>query len=97
MKGRQPGRPTKWVSASVEQWLDINRRGFDFVIWEKWTHSPKKKLGTLTVSVGGLRWRAREESDHGAGLPRFTASGSSPANPSRPAPACRSRACHVAA
>jgi hypothetical protein len=56
MRGRQPGRPTKWVHARVEQWLDIDRTGLHFVVFEKWKQK-RKRLGTLVVSVGGLRWR----------------------------------------
>ena len=55
-RGRQPGRPTKWVYASVEQWIDIDRSGLRFVVYEKWKQK-RKRLGTLVVSVGGLRWR----------------------------------------
>ena len=55
MKGRQAGRPTNWVYASVEQWLAINKTGFQFAVWEKWKRK-QKMVGTLTVSVGGLRW-----------------------------------------
>lgn len=55
MKGRQKGRPTKWVYASVEQWFYVDKSGFRFEVWEKWKKS-SKKVGTLTVSVGGLRW-----------------------------------------
>jgi len=50
MKGRQPGRPTKWVQAQIGQHVRVDRTGFSFVVWEKW-----KRVGTLTVSVGGLR------------------------------------------
>jgi len=56
MKGRQKGRPTKWVYASVDQWLDVDKTGFHFAVWKKWKRR-KQKLGTLTISVGGLRWR----------------------------------------
>jgi hypothetical protein len=55
MKGRQRGRPTKWVAANVEQSIDIGKPGVTFEVWEKWKKT-RKKLGTLTVSVGGLRW-----------------------------------------
>jgi hypothetical protein len=55
MKGRQTGRPTKWVAASVDQWLEINKIGFRFAVWDKWKRKGKM-VGTLTVSVGGLRW-----------------------------------------
>jgi len=55
MKGRQKGRPTKWVYASVDQWLTVDRTGFRFAVWEKWKRN-RRKVGTLTVSVGGLRW-----------------------------------------
>jgi hypothetical protein len=55
MKGRQKGRPTKWVSATVEEYVSIGKRGVQFEVWEKW-RKKRRKLGTLTVSVGGLRW-----------------------------------------
>jgi hypothetical protein len=55
MKGRQKGRPTKWVSASVDQWLGVDKTGFRFRVWEKWARKDKR-VGELTVSVGGLRW-----------------------------------------
>ena len=56
MKGRQPGRPTKWVSATIVEYFDVGKRGIQFEIWEKWKRKDRK-LGTLIVSVGGLRWR----------------------------------------
>ena len=59
MKGKQKGRPTKWVVASVEETIGISRRGITFEVWEKWKQKDKK-LGTLTVSVGGLRWRPQD-------------------------------------
>lgn len=55
MKGRQPGRPTKFVTATVGQPIAIGKPGVTFEIWEKWKRK-RRKLGTLTVSVGGLRW-----------------------------------------
>jgi hypothetical protein len=55
MKGRQKGRPTKWVHAHMEQAVGVDRTGFRFVVWEKWKRT-EKRVGTLTVSVGGLRW-----------------------------------------
>jgi hypothetical protein len=67
MKGKQKGRPTKWVFASILEDFRITRRGVQFEIWEKWKQKDRK-LGTLTVSVGGLRWlpqngkRARQKS-----------------------------------
>jgi hypothetical protein len=56
MKGRQKGRPTKWVTASVLEFVSIGKPGIQFEVWEKWKKT-RRKLGTLTVSVGGLRWR----------------------------------------
>jgi len=58
MKGRQKGRPTKWVYASVDQWLDVNKTGFRFEVWEKCKRN-EKKVGILVVSVGGTRWLPR--------------------------------------
>ena len=55
MKGRIQGRPTKLVTATVTQQVSIGKPGVTFEIWEKWKKK-RRKLGTLTVSVGGLRW-----------------------------------------
>jgi hypothetical protein len=55
MKGRQKGRPTKWVQTRVLEYIAIGKRGIQFEVWEKWKQK-ERKLGTLTVSVGGLRW-----------------------------------------
>lgn len=56
MRGRRPGRPTKWLKATVNEALDVSTSGIKFEVWTKWKKKDKK-LGTLTVSVGGLRWR----------------------------------------
>ncbi|MCI0360308.1 MAG: hypothetical protein L0211_17665 [Planctomycetaceae bacterium] len=55
MKGRQKGRPTKWVEAAVKENLAVGKPGVTFEVWGKWKKK-RRKLGTLTVSVGGLRW-----------------------------------------
>ena len=55
MKGKQKGRPTKWVNASVSESIFVGKAGFTFEVWEKWKRG-RRKLGTLIVSVGGLRW-----------------------------------------
>ncbi|MDP2138835.1 MAG: hypothetical protein Q8J74_13375 [Candidatus Didemnitutus sp.] len=57
MKGRQPGRPTKWVSATVNEPVSIGKPGVKFEVWDKWKQQDKKH-GTLTVSVGGVKWRS---------------------------------------
>ena len=57
MKGRQKGRPTKWVTANVQETVSIGKPGVHFEIWEKWKWNQGKKLGTLIVSVGGLKWQ----------------------------------------
>jgi hypothetical protein len=56
MKGRQRGRPTKWVKASVGEPVWVGKPGIQFEVWEKWLRT-KRKLGTLIVSVGGVRWK----------------------------------------
>jgi hypothetical protein len=33
----------------------MGKAGIQFEVWQKWKKRDKK-LGTLTVSVGGLRW-----------------------------------------
>jgi hypothetical protein len=43
------------VSAKVHESIPIGKAGVTFEIWGKWKKKCKK-LGTLTVSVGGLRW-----------------------------------------
>ena len=55
MKGKQKGRPTKWVIASVQEAIHVGKPGVQFEVWQKWKQKDRK-LGTLTVSVGGLRW-----------------------------------------
>ena len=66
MKGRQKGRPTKWVAATVQETISIGKPGVLFEVWEK-RRKTRKKLGTLTVSVGacvgdpiGLQAAAKE-------------------------------------
>jgi len=58
MKGRQKGRPTKWVHTTLKETIGIGKAGVQFDIWHKWKQK-NRKLGTLTVSVGGLRWRPK--------------------------------------
>jgi hypothetical protein len=53
--GHQKGRPTKWVSASMQESLRVGKPGVTFEIWTKWKKR-RRKLGNLVVSVGGLRW-----------------------------------------
>lgn len=57
MKGRQPGRPTKWVTANIQEAVYIGKPGVQFEVWSKWKQQ-NKKLGTLIVNFGGLRWRS---------------------------------------
>jgi len=58
LAGREEGRPTKWVSATVHEVVDVGKPGVTFEVWDKWKWKKRKrkKLGTLTISVGGLRW-----------------------------------------
>jgi len=56
MRGRQPGRATNWVAASIDQRIPVNRVGMTFQVWKKWSKA-HGRLGTLLVSNGGLRWR----------------------------------------
>jgi len=55
MRGRVSGRPTKWLRATIHEGVDMGKAGIQFEVWQKWKKRDKK-LGTLTVSVGGLRW-----------------------------------------
>ena len=55
MRGRVPGRPTKWIVATVNQRFPLGKPGVTFEVWRKWK-KVDKKMGTLTVSVGGVRW-----------------------------------------
>jgi hypothetical protein len=55
MKGRQPGRSTKWVTADLNEQITVGRPGVKFQVWTKWKKS-EKKLGTLAINDGGLRW-----------------------------------------
>ena len=56
MRGKQKGRPTKLVMARVQEPVSIGKPGIQFEVWKKWKRK-RRKLGTLIVSVGGLRWR----------------------------------------
>ncbi len=56
MKGRQKGRPTKWVSANIQEPVSLGRPGVTFHVWTKWKRN-QSKMGVLTVTVGGLRWK----------------------------------------
>ena len=56
MKGRVRGRPTKWVYASVKEKFYVGKPGLVVEVWTKWSKQKRTKAGTLTVSVGGLRW-----------------------------------------
>jgi hypothetical protein len=56
MKGKASGRPIKWVYASVNEKFFVGKPGLVVEVWNKWSKKQRTKLGTLTVSVGGLRW-----------------------------------------
>jgi hypothetical protein len=56
MRGRQKGRPTKYVKASVVEPVWLGKAGIQFEVWEKW-EKKRRKLGTMIVSVGGIRWK----------------------------------------
>jgi hypothetical protein len=55
MKGRQPGKPTNHVTATLNGTVRVGKLGVTFEVWDKWKKK-RRKLGTMTVSVGGLRW-----------------------------------------
>jgi hypothetical protein len=63
MKGRQRGRPTKRVLATVQELLEVGKPGVTFEVWDKWKRK-HRKVGTLTVSVGGLRWWPRDSPNY---------------------------------
>jgi hypothetical protein len=43
------------VIASVSEAIAVGKPGLTFEVWDKW-RKKRRKLGTLTISVGGLRW-----------------------------------------
>lgn len=45
MKGRRPGRPTKWVYATVNEKFYLGKAGLVLEVWKKWKQRGKK-LGT---------------------------------------------------
>ena len=49
----------KWVTAKVKQSIQLGQQGIELIIWDKWG---KKKRGTATVSVGGMRWKPEGKS-----------------------------------
>jgi hypothetical protein len=51
------GRPIKWVTGSIKEPIYIGKPGVKFKVWDKWKKSGQSRLGTLTVSIGGLAWR----------------------------------------
>lgn len=55
MRGRQPGRFVKWVNATMTESVPVGKTGVTFEVWSKWKKTDKK-LGTLAVSAGGVRW-----------------------------------------
>jgi len=55
MKGRRPGRPTNWVYGTVKEKFYVGKPGVVVEVWKKWKQG-RRKVGTLTISVGGLRW-----------------------------------------
>ena len=63
MKGRQKGRPTKRVLAAVHEPVLVGKPGVTFEVWDKWRRK-RRKVGTLTVSVGGLRWWPRDSPNY---------------------------------
>jgi hypothetical protein len=63
MKGRQKGRPTKRVLATIQEPLLVGKPGVTFEVWDKWRRK-RRKVGTLTVSVGGLRWWPRDSPNY---------------------------------
>jgi hypothetical protein len=72
MKGRQRGRPTKRVLATVREPLPVGKPGVTFEVWDKWRRK-RRKLGTLTVTWAGF--------DGGLGILRTTGSGSGSRSP----------------
>ena len=55
MRGRQRGKPTKEVSAFVDQRIPLGKAGVKVEVWERWKRG-RRKLGTVQVTVFGLRW-----------------------------------------
>jgi hypothetical protein len=55
-EGQTTGRPTKWVASRLRESVSVGKPGMVFDVLLKWKRK-EKKLGTPTVTVGGLRWR----------------------------------------
>ena len=49
------GKFSKWTSATINEPLWLGKPGVTFEVWSKHKKT-RKKLGTLTVTVAGLRW-----------------------------------------
>jgi hypothetical protein len=45
--------PRKWATARFKEPVALGKTGITIVIWDKWGRT---RRGTVTVSVGGLRW-----------------------------------------
>ena len=63
MKRRRKGRPTKRVLATVRELVPVGKPGVTFEVWDKWRRK-RRKVGTLTVSVGGFRWWPRDSPNY---------------------------------
>ena len=59
MSVKKEGGATKWVRASIQDSWFIRKQGIQFEVWEK-KNGKRRKLGTLVISVGGLRWKPKK-------------------------------------
>jgi len=58
MAERKPGRLVHTVTASVQRAIPLKVTGIEFGVFRKWRRSAQRRVGTLVVNAGGLRWRS---------------------------------------
>jgi hypothetical protein len=49
------GKFSKWTRATIDEELWLGKVGIKFEVWTKYKKQ-RKKLGTVRVTVAGLRW-----------------------------------------
>lgn len=58
MAERRPGRLVHTVSATIEKEIPLKVTGVEFTVERKWKGGRNRRVGTLIVNAGGIRWRA---------------------------------------
>ncbi len=57
MAARTPGRLVHKVFATIEKAIPLKVTGIEFTVERKWKGGRERRVGSLIVNAGGLRWR----------------------------------------